>query len=269
MNVQGVHTMDSKKLRELIRSGEFTGTTSGAAGDKVQANLVILPKKYAFDFLLFGIRNKKAVPIIDVIEDGGVESVYAKGSDIRTDVPKYFIYKDGVKVDEVTDIKDYWQDDFVTFLIGCSFTFEQAIRDAGIPLKHVEEGRNVAMYNTNIPAVPAGDFTGEFVVSMRPFKADKVQAVSDITAQFPDMHGGPVHAGDPAEIGIVDIQHPDYGDNIDIAEDEVPVFWACGVTPQNVALNAKPDIMIAHAPGYMFVTDINNEDYLKLLQEKE
>ncbi len=253
--------MDVKELRESIRNGEFTGTTSGAAGNKVQANLVILPKAYAFDFLLYALRNKKAVPVIEVMEDGQTESRFADDSDIRTDIPKYNVYEDGVLTDTVDDISEYWQDDFVTFLIGCSFTFEQAIQDAGIRIRHIDAGRNVAMYKTNIATDPAGVFSGELVVSMRPFDESEVETVTGVTEQFPEMHGGPVHYGHPQEIGIKDINQPEYGEAIDIAEGELPVFWACGVTPQNAALNARPKIMITHSPGHMFVTDLENEDY--------
>ena len=253
--------MEAKALREKIREGTFDRTTSGAAGDNVQANIVILPKSYAFDFLLYAMRNRKAVPIIEVMEDGKVESSYAEGSDIRTDVPKYNIYRDGELKETVSDITEYWQDDFVTFLIGCSFTFEQALLEAGLEVKHINEQKNVAMYRTDIKTESAGIFSGELVVSMRPFKKELVQKASDVTAQFPDMHGRPVHHGDPSEIGIRDISDPEYGEPIDIGPDEEPVFWACGVTPQNAALNAKPSIMITHDPGHMFVTDIKNEDF--------
>lgn len=253
--------MNSEKLRMAIRNSEHTGPTSGISGDKVQANLAILPKKYAFDFLLFAMRNNKPVPIIEVLEAGEFVSKYARNSDIRTDIPLYNIYQNGELTNTVSDIKDYWQDDFVTFLIGCSFTFEQAILDAGINIKHIDEGRNVAMYKTNIATTPAGIFKGKTVVSMRPFKKTLVDEVINITNEFPNMHGGPVHVGEPAMIGITNIDKPDYGDAINIAEDEVPVFWACGVTLQNVVLNAKPEILISHAPGHMFITDINNEEY--------
>ena len=253
--------MNTEEIRKKIRDGEHTGPTSGIAGDKVQANLAILPKEYAFDFLLFAIRNSKPVPIIEVLEAGEFVSRYAKNSDIRTDIPQYNIYKNGELTETVSDIKKCWRDDFVTFLIGCSFTFEQAILDAGISIKHIDERRNVAMYKTNIETEPAGGFKGNTVVSMRPFKKSLVDKVTEITNEFPNMHGGPVHAGDPKEIGIRNIDKPDYGDSIEIAEDEVPVFWACGVTPQNVVLNAKPEILISHAPGHMFITDINNEEY--------
>ena len=255
--------MDTIEIRRRIRTGEHTGPTSGISGDKVQANLAILPKKYAFDFLLFAMRNNKPVPIIEVLEAGEYGSRYAKDSDIRTDVPLYNIYKDGELVETVDDITSYWQDDFVTFLIGCSFTFEQAILDAGINIKHIDQGRNVAMYKTNIETESAGIFHGNTVVSMRPFKKELVDQVIDITNDFPNMHGGPVHVGDPSAIGINNIDQPDYGDAIEIGEGEVPVFWACGVTPQNVVLNAKPEILISHAPGHMFITDINNEEYKK------
>lgn len=253
--------MNTEEIRLKIRNGEHTGPTSGISGDKVQANLAILPKEYAFDFLLFALRNSKPVPIIEVLEAGKFVSDYAKNSDIRTDVPFYNIYREGRLVDTVSDIKEYWRDDFVTFLIGCSFTFEQAILDAGINIKHIDEGRNVAMYKTNIETAPAGIFEGNTVVSMRPFKKSLVDEVISITNEFPNMHGGPVHVGNPEQIGITNIDDPDYGDAISIAEDEVPVFWACGVTPQNVVLNAKPEILISHAPGHMFITDINNEEY--------
>lgn len=222
---------------------------------------MILPKEYAFDFLLYAMRNKKAVPVIEVIENGKTESRFADASDIRTDIPKYNVFKDGILTDTVENITEYWQDDFVTFLIGCSFTFEQAILDEGLSIKHIDEGRNVAMYKTNIATDPAGVFSGELVVSMRPFDAGEVERVTAVTNQFPTMHGGPVHYGDPVEIGIKDINQPEYGEAIEIGENAQPVFWACGVTPQNAALNAKPHIMITHAPGHMFVTDLENEDY--------
>ncbi|WP_342387453.1 putative hydro-lyase [Salinicoccus bachuensis] len=253
--------MEAKELREKIRNGTFDRTTSGAAGDNVQANIVILPKSYAFDFLLYAMRNRKAVPVIEVMEDGRVESRYAEGSDIRTDVPKYNIYRNGELEETVGDITEYWQDDFVTFLIGCSFTFEQALLESGLDVKHISEKKNVAMYKTDIATEPAGIFSGELVVSMRPFKRELVGKASDVTAQFPDMHGRPVHHGKPSEIGIRDIGAPEYGEPIEIAPDEEPVFWACGVTPQNAALNARPSIMITHNPGHMFVTDMKNEDF--------
>jgi len=255
--------VDSKELRTLIRNGEFDTPTSGVAEDKVQANVVILPEEYAFEFLLFAMRNKKSVPIVEVLENGRYESKYAPDSDIRSDVPRYNIYKNGELTDTVTDISGYWEDDFVTFLIGCSFTFEQAILDEGIPIKHIDLGKNVAMYRTNIPNNESGIFKGEMVVSMRPFTHDKTDKVSEITSQYENMHGGPVHYGDPSEIGIQNIMDPDYGEAVNIEEGETPVFWGCGVTPQNVALQAEPSIMITHSPGHMFVTDINNQSYLE------
>jgi uncharacterized protein YcsI (UPF0317 family) len=253
--------MEPKEIRRKIRFNEYEGSTSGVSGDKVQANLVIIPKKYAFEFLLFALRNKKPVPIIEVIEDGEYTSTLAEDSDIRTDVPKYHIYKNGEFSEEVNDIVNIWKRDFVTFLIGCSFTFEQAILDAGIHIKHIDEGKNVAMYKTNISTRPAGIFKGNTVVSMRMFKEEVVDEVVSITSKFPDMHGTPIHIGNPEDIGIRDIANPDYGEFVEFEDDEVPVFWACGVTPQNILLNAKPEIVITHAPGYMFITDINNEEF--------
>ncbi len=253
--------MEAKELRNQIRNGTFDRTTSGAAGNHVQANVVILPKRYAFDFLLYAMRNHQAVPIIEVLEDGRTESVYAEGSDIRTDVPRYNVYRDGKLSETVDDISDWWQDDFVTFLIGCSFTFEQAITDAGFEMKHIMQNRNVAMYRTSIKTVPAGIFSGDLVVSMRPFRKESVERIAEITGMFPDMHGRPIHHGDPDAIGITDLGQPDYGDSVELDEDEVPVFWACGVTPQNAALNARPEVMITHAPGHMFVTDLYNEAF--------
>lgn len=253
--------MDAYKVRERIRSGQHKKTTSGLANDNVQANLVVLPKEYAFDFLLYAMRNKTPIPIIEVLEDGKFNSRYAKDSDIRTDIPFYNIYKNGKLVDTVEDVKEIWQDDFVSFLIGCSFTFEDALIKANIPLKHIEENKNVAMFKTNIPTERAGVFHGNMVVSMRPIKKEFVDQAVEITSQFKDMHGGPVHIGDPSAIGITDIRAPDYGEAIEVSEDEVPVFWGCGVTPQNAILQAKPPIMISHKPGYMFITDINNEAF--------
>ncbi|OFL49518.1 MULTISPECIES: putative hydro-lyase [unclassified Nosocomiicoccus] len=253
--------MDAYEIRQEIRNGRHKNTTSGLANDNVQANLVVLPKAYAFDFLLYALRNQTPIPIIEVLEDGKYISRFAKDSDIRTDIPFYNIYKNGTLVDTVEDVTDIWQDDFVSFLIGCSFTFEDALMKGDISLKHIEQHKNVAMYKTNIPTERAGIFHGNMVVSMRPIKKNLVDKAIEITSQFKNMHGGPVHVGDPRAIGIEDITKPDYGDSIDIADDEVPVFWGCGVTPQNAILQAKPSIMISHKPGHMFITDINNEAF--------
>lgn len=255
--------MKPRELREKIRSGEFGSHTSGLCDDYVQANLAIVPKEFAFDFLLFATRNPKACPIIDVIEAGEVESSLAPGSDIRTDIPLYYVYEQGKFTKKLRDIKDIWRDDFVSFLIGCSFTFESPMLQANIPLRHVELKKNVAMYRTNIQTKQAGPFAGPLVVSMRPIKNDLVQTAVDITAQFPNMHGSPVHVGVPSEIGIDDITKPDYGEFVEVKEDETPVFWACGVTPQAVAIHANIPYIITHAPGHMFVTDWTNDEFLK------
>lgn len=244
-----------KDQRGRFRQGLDVVTTSGICDGYTQANLVILPKEYAFDFLLYAQRNPKPCPLVDVMEAGVVKPNIAD-ADIRTDLPKYRIYKEGVLEQEVTDITPYWRNDFVTFLIGCSFTFERALSNAGIEMLHQKAGKVVSMYITNIETEQAGIFKGPTVVSMRPIKKrDLVKAV-EITGKYPHTHGTPLHIGDPAAIGITDIAKPDFGDFTPYDENEyVPVFWACGVTPQVAALHAKPSIMITHAPGHMFISD--------------
>lgn len=248
------------EIRKLIREKQITGPTAGHALGYAQANLAILKKEHAFDFLLFAQRNPKACPILDVIEPGEVAPKgIAKDADIRTDIPKYRVYKQGVFVEEVTDLYDYWSDDFVCFLIGCSFSFENALLNNEIDVRHISEGCNVPMYKTNIATTPAGLFEGPTVVSMRPIpEADVVRAVQ-VTSRFPSVHGAPLHIGNPETIGIQDLSKPDFGDAVTIKEGEVPIFWACGVTPQAIAMHVKPDLMITHAPGHMFVTDIRDE----------
>ncbi|MBP1971150.1 uncharacterized protein YcsI (UPF0317 family) [Virgibacillus natechei] len=252
---------DVEQVRKSIRMGEWSKPTTGLASGYTQANLVILPKKYAFDFLLFCVRNPKSCPLLEVTDAGSpTPSKIAAGADLRTDVPKYRIYQNGKMVKEETDISSYWRDDFVSFLIGCSFTFEKALQDNGIPLRYIEEERNVSMYRTNIPCESSGIFNGPMVVSMRPMKpAEAIRAVQ-ITSRFPSVHGAPVHIGDPDAIGITDLGKPDYGDAVTIHEGEVPVFWACGVTPQAVVMDSKPDIVITHAPGHMLITDMTEEE---------
>lgn len=253
-------TMAPNEIRKLISSAQITGPTAGMAKGYTQANLAILKKEYAFDFLLFCQRNPKSCPLVDVTEVGSYNpSTIANGADIRTDIPKYRIYKDGVFTEEVTDIKDYWEDDMVAFLIGCSFTFETPLIEAGIPIRHIEENCNVPMYKTNIECAKAGVFEGPTVVSMRPMsQADAIRAIQ-ITSRFPGVHGAPIHIGDPSIIGINDIHKPDFGDAVTIKEGEIHVFWACGVTPQAVAMQSKPSIMITHAPGCMFISDLKDE----------
>lgn len=251
-----------KDVRELIRKQEITGPTAGMSKGYTQANLAILKKEHAFDFLLFCQRNQKQCPVLDVTEVGSFSpAVLAKDADIRKDIPKYRIYRDGIFTEEVTDITDYWEEDMVAFLIGCSFTFETPLLESGIPVRHIEEKCNVPMYKTNIPCVKAGVFEGPTVVSMRPMSPEDAIRAVQITSRFPAVHGAPLHIGDPSQIGIEDITKPDFGDAVTIKPGEVPVFWACGVTPQAVAMQSKPSIMITHAPGCMFISDIRDEVY--------
>ncbi len=249
------------EARRLIREGAITGPTAGMCGPYAQANLAVLPKALAYDFLLFTQRNPKACPVLEVT-DPGCRSLreFASGTDIATDIPQYRLYERGVMTGEFTDVAHLWRDDFVAFLIGCSFSFEAELMDAGVPVRHIEQCSNVPMYNTNIPCVPAGIFSGNMVVSMRPIPYQLVPKAVLVTGAMPRVHGAPVHIGDPSLIGIVDIDKPDYGDSVSIKDGEVPVFWPCGVTPQAVIMKGKPEIAITHAPGHMFITDVKNAD---------
>jgi len=250
-----------QEVRALIRRGELVRPTSGLVPGYAQANLVMLPQDLAFDFLLFCQRNPGPCPVLEVTEAGGYEPTWtARGADLRTDLPLYRVYTDGELLCEAGDAMDYWSDDLVCFLLGCSFTFESALIRAGIRLRHIEQGKNVAMYVSSLEARPAGVFSGPVVVSMRPIQESKLVRCVQITSRFPQAHGAPLHMGDPDRIGIRDIRRPDYGDYVEIGEDEVPVFWACGVTSQAAALRSRPRLMITHAPGHMFVTDILDED---------
>lgn len=248
------------ELRALIREGKWRKPTAGLAAGYVQANLVILPQDLAYDFLLFAQRNPKPCPVIEVTDTASPEpKLTAPGADLRTDVPKYRVYRDGKLDREVTDLLGVWTPDLVAFLLGCSFTFETGLLQAGIPVRHIEEGKNVSMFVTSIPCTPAGAFNGPLVVTMRPIPAPMVPRAVQISGRFPAVHGAPIHVGDPAALGIHDLGKPDFGDAVTIRHGEVPVFWACGVTPQAVAMQAKPPLMITHAPGYMFVTDLRDE----------
>ncbi|MFG6119682.1 putative hydro-lyase [Thalassobacillus sp. B23F22_16] len=248
--------------REKIRTQYWTGPTSGLTPGYIQGNLVVLPEEMAFEFLLFCQRNPKPCPVLDVTEPGSpVPRLVAPDSDLRKDLPGYRVYRNGQLTEELGDITENWDEKMVGFLLGCSFTFEQALIDYGIPLRHIEENKNVSMYKTNIPCVPAGRFSGPMVVSMRPVKAADIPKAVQVTSRFPSVHGAPVHVGEPEAIGITDLSHPDFGDPVTIKAGEIPVFWACGVTPQAVAMHMKPEIMITHAPGHMFITDKKNEEY--------
>ena len=251
--------MTPREARMKIRNGEITTQTSGMCNGYAQANLCILPKKYAYDFLLFASRNPTSCPILEVLDEGSRYTRYmADHADIATDIPKYLISQNGVLTEEVTDISAYWQDDFVSFLIGCSFSFEGELLDAEVPIRHIEQGRNVPMFLTNIPCEPAGIFHGNMVVSMRPIPYGQVVRAVTATAAMPKVHGAPVHIGDPALIGIADITKPVFGDSVEIHAGDVPVFWPCGVTPQAAIMAAKPELAITHAPGHMFLTDVRN-----------
>ncbi len=255
-------TMAPEAIRSDIRNQKITGSTAGMAKGFTQANLVILKKEHAFDFLLFCQRNPVACPLLAVTDTGSyTPDALAEHADIRADIPKYRIYRDGAFTEEVTDITDYWEDDMVCFLLGCSFTFETALLANGIPVRHIEENCNVPMFKTNIPCSKAGMFSGPTVVSMRPMShAEAIRAIQ-ITPRFPSVHGAPIHIGDPEQIGITNIANPDFGDAVTIKEGEIPVFWACGVTPQAVAMESKPAVMITHAPGCMFISDVKDETW--------
>lgn len=253
--------VDGATVRRLARSGELTTPTPGLAPGFVQANLVVVPKELAFDFLLFCRRNPQPCPLLDVTDPGSVEpTAVAPGADLRTDLPRYRVYRHGELIDEPTDLRSWWRDDLVAFLLGCSFTFENALQQAGLPLRHLEMGCNVPMYRTRVRCRPAGTFRGPLVVSMRPFTPAQAETATHLCTGYPLAHGAPVHVGDPAALGIADLDRPDFGDPVAIHPGEVPVFWACGVTPQAVAMEARPPLLLTHAPGHMFVTDLRDRD---------
>jgi uncharacterized protein YcsI (UPF0317 family) len=254
-------TASGAEVRAAARRGAIKGPTAGMALGYVQANLVIVPREMAFDFLLFCQRNPKPCPLVDVTESGSPEPRFvAARADLRTDLPRYRVFEHGKLVDEPTTLQVWWRDDLVAFLLGCSFTFENALVQAGVPVRHVETGCNVPMYRTNIPCRPAGIFRGPLVVSMRPMTPAQALVADRVCARFPRAHGTPIYFGDPGVIGIRDLARPDFGDPVEVGKGEVPVFWACGVTPQAVAMDAQPALVITHAPGHMFVTDLRDTD---------
>jgi uncharacterized protein YcsI (UPF0317 family) len=245
------------EARMRIRAGRYSGQTAGLAPGYLQGNLAILPGDLALDFARYCQRNPKPCPLVGVSDSGNpMLTTLGADIDIRTDVPRYNVYRDGELADQPSDVIDLWRGDFVAFILGCSFSFEQALLDNGVPLRHIETGATVAMYITNIATAPAGPFEGPMVVSMRPLRpADAIRAV-EVTSRFPAAHGVPIHLGDPGEIGIGDLNRPDWGDVPDIRDGEMPVFWACGVTPQVAIRAARPSVCITHKPGSMLITDL-------------
>jgi len=248
--------VNSVEARQLIRSGAWKRPTTGLALGYVQANLVILPQSWAEEFATFCRLNPRSAPLLDMTTPGSPHPMkMAPDADLRTDVPLYRVYRDGKLVEEPEDILSHWREDFVAFLLGCSFSAERALIEQGIRLRHLEQGKNVAMYRTALPCTATPRIHGSQVVSMRPIAKAMVERVVEITGHYPLAHGAPVHSGDPTVLGIADLAHPDWGDAVSVGDDEVPVFWACGVTPQAVIMEVKPEIAISHSPGHMFITD--------------
>lgn len=252
--------LSPSEARALFREGLVTPTAGWSAG-YAQANLIIVPMAQAFDVLLFAQRNPKPCPILGVLDAGETSGALLAGGDIRTDVPRYAVYENGVKIDDPIDITAYWRDDLVTFIVGCSFTFEAALQENGIRIAHIDQGVNVPMYKTSARCEPAGSMAGPLVVSMRPVPASQVADAVRVTSRYPAVHGAPVHVGNPGELGIADLARPDFGDAVDIPEGHVPVFWACGVTLQAAVMESRPALAIGHAPGYMLITDVRDSSY--------
>jgi uncharacterized protein YcsI (UPF0317 family) len=241
--------------------GGLSVPTSGWCAGVTQANMIVIPRKYAYDFLLFTQRNPKSCPVVDVTEPGDPTTVLAPGADLRTDLPGYRVIADGKVVEERFEVADCWSDDMVAFLIGCSFTFEHALIDAGVPVRHLAASRNVPMYRTSIASRAAGTMHGPIVVSMRAIPANLVATAVQVTSRYPSMHGAPLHIGEPAALGIADLTTPDYGDAPVMQDGDVPVFWGCGVTPQAIAIAARLPFAISHAPGKMFITDVPDDSW--------
>ncbi len=248
------------EARAAFRSGTVS-PTSGWCGGFTQANLVVLPKDWAWDMLLFAHRNPKPCPLLDVTEPGSTSTTLAPEADLRTDLPRYRVWRDGELADEPADVAGLWRDDLVSFLIGCSFSFETGLLEAGVPLRHVQQGRNVSMYRTDRRCRPAGRLSGPLVVSMRPVPGSLVPRAVQVSARMPEVHGAPVHVGRPEALGIADLSRPDYGDPVETEDGDVPVFWACGVTPQAALMASRPPFAITHAPGHMFITDVADAEY--------
>ncbi|MFZ0611765.1 MAG: putative hydro-lyase [Desulfobacterales bacterium] len=252
--------LTAAQLRNQIHTAKWRQPTSGAARGFVQANLVMLPESEAFNFLLFCVRNPKPCPILDVLEAGVFEPKIAPGADLRQDLPRYRIYRNGKLAKEADTVTDEFNEDMVSFLLGCSFSFENALQAAGLPIRNIDEGKNVSMYITSRTCSPAGPFSAPLVVSMRPMTPEQAVRAVQITTRFHLTHGAPIHIGDPYQIGIKDLQHPEFGDPVTIQPGEVPVFWACGVTSSLAATSTPLPLVITHAPGHMFVSDLKDEN---------
>lgn len=248
-----------QEFRKQVRNKTFTGPTAGHCGEYAQANLAIVPNEFAGEFLRFCVRNAKACPLLAVGEPGQWDiPALGRDLDVRTDAPGYNVYRHGELCEQPNDLREIWRDDLVVFAIGCSFSFEQMLAHEHIPLRHVDEGVNVPMYRSAIDNAPAGPFGGKLVVSMRPMSGAHAVRAVQVTSRFPSIHGAPIHIGSPAALGIRDLSRPDYGDAVSVREHEVPVFWACGVTPQSALESARLPFAIAHRPGHMLMTDIPN-----------
>lgn len=254
------HAWTPEEARARFRSG-VSGPTAGVAAGHTQANLISVPADWAYDMLLFCQRNPKPCPVLDVTDAGAWTTPLAERADLRTDLPRYRVWEHGELVAEPTDVVDVWREDLVSFLIGCSFTFEWALTGAGVPMRHIEQGRNVSMYVTGRECRPAGRVRGPMVVSMRPVPPEHLAAAIRESSLLPAVHGGPVHCGEPAGLGIADLSRPDFGDPVVAEPDDIPVFWACGVTPQAAVMASRPPFAITHAPGQMFLTDARDEQY--------
>ena len=257
------------QVRAAIRRGEIDFPTAGMCAGYAQANLVILPPEYAADFEEYTRLNPFPCPVLEIVKGSPITHAMGEGASLVTDIPRYRVYENGVFTKELTDASAYWKEGYVGFLIGCSFSFEEALLAAGIPVRHIEQGCNVPMFKTSIATKKAGPFEGPMVCSMRPMTPEQAQRAYVITAAMPNVHGAPVQIGHPEAIGVADVMKPDYGDPVEIREGEIPVFWPCGVTPQAAVENAKPPIVITHAPGHMFITDIRNADLNDYLERRK
>ena len=257
------------QVRAAIRRGEIDFPTAGMCAGYAQANLVILPPEYAADFEEYTRLNPFPCPVLEIVKGSPLTHAMGEGASLVTDIPRYRVYENGVFTKELTDASAYWKEGYVGFLIGCSFSFEEALLAAGIPVRHIEQGCTVPMFKTSIATKKAGPFEGPMVCSMRPMTPKQARRAYEITAAMPNVHGAPVQIGHPEAIGVADVMKPDYGDPVEIREGEIPVFWPCGVTPQAAVENAKPPIVITHAPGHMFITDIRNADLNDYLERRK